>query len=195
MDCTSQHSAEIQAAAAIVQAISALVIVGLTIWLARSTGTYAGLTRDSLEVSKNQFDREWLPHWHLALQNVEKGVTRLEVFNLSKNSSHVTHLSVRVEAEPHIIKQFDLDLPMLGQHREHVESNIAAHILETVRPLALEGAWQGVLEIAVVFLLAHTDEPRPSKWFPYRVAVRNGQITELRPKMPYIAADLARVRE
>jgi hypothetical protein len=191
MDCFSQHSAEIQVAAAIVQAISALVIVGLTVCLARSTGIYARLTKDSLEVARRQFEREWLPHWHLAMQNVERGVTRLQVFNLSKNSSHVTHLRVRVETEPHSVKQFDLDLPMLGQHREQVESNISAYILETVRPLALEGAWQGVLEIAVVFLLAHTDEPRPSKWFPYRIAVRNGEITELRSKMPFIAADLS----
>jgi hypothetical protein len=191
MNCFSQHSTEIQAVAAIVQAISAGVIVWLTIRPTRSTETYSGLTRDSLEVSKKQFDREWLPHWHLAMQNVERGVTRLKVLNLSKNSSHVTHLRIRVEAEPHSVKQFDLDLPILGQHSEQVESNIAAHIVETVRPLALEGAWQGVLEIAVVFLLAHTDEPRPSKWFPYRVAVRDGQITELRPKMPYIAADLS----
>jgi len=44
------------------QAVSAIAIVGLTIWLARSTNTNAGLTCDSLEVARNQFEREWLPY-------------------------------------------------------------------------------------------------------------------------------------
>jgi len=153
--------------------------------------SHADASRDNVIAAKDALEREWLPHWHLAMQNIERGVTRLKVSNLSKNSSRVTHLRVRIEAEPRSVKQFELDLPMLGERSENVDSNIAAYIIDTVRPLAPQGAWQGVLEIAVVFLLAHTDEPRPSKWFPFKLAVRDGKVIEVKPKMPYIAADLS----
>lgn len=189
MDFLHHFALAIELAAVLIQALAAAVIVYLTFRLVRATDTYAGLTRDSLRISRQQFDRELLPHWHIALEKMDRDGTRLIVFNLSKSSARITHLCLRVEAEPQSVKQFDLDLPMPGQQREHVQHNVMAHIVEAVQPLMLEGSWQGVLEIAVVFLLAETDEPRPSKWFPYRVAVRDGHITELRPKMPYIAAN------
>jgi len=190
MEWFHHHPSAISAGAAIVQALAAAVIVYLTFRLVRATDTYARLTRESLQLARIQFEREWLPDWYLALVATGGGITQLIVYNLSRNSARVTHLFLRVESEPESRRQFDLDLALPGQHMEQFSKDLTPYIMETIRPFALEHAWHGVLEVAIGFLVSGADEPRPSKSFPFRVAVRDGRVTELRPKMPYIAGDL-----
>src|SRR6202521_895518 len=43
--------------------------------------SHADASRDNAIAAKDSFEREWLPHWHLTIQNVDRGVTRLNVFN------------------------------------------------------------------------------------------------------------------
>lgn len=192
MNCFSQHAPEIQTAAAIVQAISAGIIVWLTIRLARSTETYAGLTRDSLNVAREQFEREWLPYWHLLLTHDTVDMNdeiRLAVTNLSRNSARVTHLFMRIETEPGSLKQWVLDMPLPGLERESF--NATEHLRETIQPNIMGGSWQGVVEVRVAFVVAGADAPRPSSWFPFKIAVTNDKIVGVRPRVPYIASSLS----
>ena len=193
MNWFNQHAPEIQTAAAIAQALSAGVIVCLTIWLAHSTNTYAGLTRESLDLSKKQFDREWLPYWHLSLVQDTLDManeTHLRVANLSRNSARVTHLFIRAESEPRSLKQWDFDLPLAGLEKE--STYVTRYLLETIQPRVTGGPWRGVVVVAIGFVVAGTDEPRPSSWFPFKITVQDGKVIEVKPKVPYIAVDLSK---
>jgi len=190
MDCFSQSVPGLQTVVSVVQAISAIAIVCLTIWLARSTNTYAGLTRESLEVARRQFEREWLPYWHLSLDLDTldmRNEVRLHIRNLSRNSARVTHLFLRVESDIGSERHWPFDSAFAG---------LESHILTVTLPVQqiledklLGGSWQGGVEVAVGFVVAGTDEPRPSAWFPFNVAVRDSLIIGFRPKVPYIARE------
>jgi hypothetical protein len=175
---------------AIVQAVSALAVAYLTYRLVLATDLYARITREALGLNTRQYERELLPNWHISFAPAEAGVAWLRIFNLSRSSARVTHLFIRVESENEPeSRRFPLDLGMPSAHRE-ITGDIAPCIVETVNPYIVNGDWNGVLEIGVVFLLAGASEPRPSERFQFRVAVRGGQFREAAPKLPYIAGDL-----
>jgi hypothetical protein len=177
---------------AIVQAVSALAVAYLTYRLVRATDLYALITREALALSTKQYEQELLPNWHISFATSAPlpGVAQLNIFNLSKSATRVTHLFIRTasEDEPEA-RRFPLDLGMPSGHRETTR-DVAPHILETIRPYLVNNDWNGILEIGVVFLLAGSAEPRPSARFEFRAAVRNGQFIEATPKLPFIAGDL-----
>lgn len=159
----------ILAGAAIIQAVAALVIIYLTRQLARSTNTYATVTR-------TQFDREWQPNLHLTLFS-EGSATRLRIVNLSRNAVVVTHLFIHIEGTTEEWGQFDLNIPLPGLV-ERESGDLTAHINEVIQPYVQEHAWSGGLTLRVGFLLARV--PRPSEPVSYRAAVKNGYVSELK---------------
>ena len=176
---------------AIVQALSAAIVAYLTFRLVRATDLYATITRQSLALAAKQYEQELLPNWHISFAPAEPGVAKLIIFNLSKSSVRVTHLFVRVESENESeVRRFPLDLGMPSGYRQTTE-DVAEYILEAVKPYVVNGEWNGILEIGVVFLLAGSTEPRPSARFQFRTAVRLGQFAAATPKLPYIAGDLS----
>jgi len=113
---------------------------------------------------------------------------RLYITNLSRNSARVTHLFFRVESDLASHKQLDLDLPLAGSEKGFAD--VTKYVRGTVQNHVMGGAWQGVIEIRLGFVVAGTSEPRPSPWFPFKVAAQKGQVVEVISKMPYIAVDL-----
>ena len=182
----------VQAGSALIQAATAVLIVLLTRRLVRATDSYAQITQQSFALSNRQFEQELLPHWHISFSPAGvTGVALLRILNMSKSSARITHLFIRViepenEPEP---RRFPLDLGMPSGHQE-VTGNVARSILEVVNGYLVNGDWNGVLEMGVVFSLAGSPEPRPSNRFFFRVAVRDGVFTEATARLPYIAADL-----
>jgi hypothetical protein len=182
----------LQTAAAIIQAVSAVAIVILTIRLARATNKYAELTHDSLELARKQFEREWLPYWHirLSLDTLDMAYAlRLHVRNMSKNSARVTHLLLQREMQPQSRAQWPLDLA-LAQF-EWQAHNVSTPVDAMIQSEVVGGEWHGVIEAAVAFVVAGTKEPRPSEWFPFKIAVQSGRVIDVKPKVPFIVADLA----
>jgi hypothetical protein len=175
---------------AIIQALSAIAIVYLTYRLASSTDTYARLTGELVAVTRRQLEREFLPNWHISFAPIENGMVRLKIFNLSRASARITHLFIRVQSEDETEpRRFPLDLGMPSEH-EITTRDISQDIVEAVNPYFVNGDWNGILEIGVVFLLATSPEPRPTERFQFRAAARNRQLTEVTPKLPFIAGDL-----
>jgi len=175
---------------AIVQAVSAAMVAYLTYRLARTTELYSRITGQALGLSREQFERELLPNWHISFAPSDAGVASLRIFNLSKNSARVTHLFMRAESENEPeVRRFPLDLGMPSGHRE-LTADVAPSIMETVNPYLVNGDWNGTLEVGVVFLLAGSSEPRPSDGFQFRVAIRQGRFAQAAPKLPYIAGGL-----
>ena len=179
----TQHAAEVQAVAAVLQFLTAVAVVWLTYQLVRITGRYADLTRDSLVVATAQFEREYLPNWHLLLKRQENdGTLRLLIKNLSKSSVVVTNVSVRCETpELGVSHLLEIDLPL-----ESLEANftpdLTAQVNEAVRPQVLDRAWNGTLGVRLVFELAGAAEARPTEWFGFRVAVRDDRVIEAKRK-------------
>ncbi len=167
----------LQAGAAVVQALTAIVIVWLTCRLVRATNTYARLTEKSL-------DWEWRPSMHLAIRLDDSSV-RLRVFNLAKISVVVTHLFVQIDREEEI-KKFNVDLPIPGLKREESE-DLTERILETVSLHMTNGSWDGRLLLSVGFLVSGADEPRRSKPVRYHVVVRDRRVVQATRIPPYAA--------
>ena len=175
---------------AIIQALSALAIVYLTYRLASSTDTYARLTGELVAVTSRQLEREFLPNWHISFLPIENGVVRLKIFNLSRASARIIYLTIKVHSEDETQpRRFSLDLGMPSEH-EIISRDISQDIVEAVSPYVVNGEWRGILEIGLEFLLATSLEPRPSEKFQFRAAVRNRQLVEATPKLPFIAGDL-----
>jgi len=181
---------------AIVQALSALTVAVLTYFLLRATNQYATLTRASLQLATRQFEQELLPHWHISFapSQPQEGIALLKIFNLSKNAASITQIFMRAVSEnEQESRRFPLDVGMPSGHWE-LTPDEGHHILETVTPYLVDGNWTGTLEIGVVFLLAEGLEPRPSKKFPFRIAIRDGRFRSATPISPYIAGDLGEAK-
>jgi len=179
---------------AIVQAFSALTVAVLTYFLLRATNQYAALTRASLQLATKQFEQELLPHWHISFAPSPEGVASLKISNLSKNAASITQLFMRAASEnEQESRRFPLDMGMPSGHSE-ITNDVAHQISETIDQYLIDGNWTGTLEIGVVFLLAAGLEPRPSKKFPFRIAIRDGRFRSATPILPYIAGDLGEAK-
>jgi hypothetical protein len=160
------------------QLLVGAAIVWLTYRLVRATDLYAGLTREAL-------DREWRPHLHLAIR-LDQQITRLRVFNLSKNSVLVTHLFLQIDKEQEI-KKFNLDLPIPGLQSQESE-DVTGHILDIVRLHMTTGAWDGHLWLSMGFLVSGGDELRRSQPpVRYHLVVRDGHVAQATRIPPYAA--------
>jgi len=187
----SEYSAAIQAIAALIQAATAIIIVWLTCRLAKATADYTKLTKDILDLTRQQDSRALLPNWHLSFVPSTDGTLGLKILNLSRNSARVTHLFIRVETEGETeARRFPLDLGMPAGSEQW--KDIAACILEAVKPYIMHGDWAGNLEIGIVFQLAESPEPRPSAGFSFRAVVRGDCFKEASARLPFIAGDLGR---
>ena len=191
------------AIAAIVQSVTAIIIVILTWRLVhqttnyvQTTNRYADITRDTLEINTRQLAlneaqvrRELAPSWHVALLNVEaEDRASLRIFNLSKSAARVLYFLLTIESEPTSTRQFELDLPLPAGESQETRF-ISQGILETLRPWMDFGgkSWKGVLEVRLIFSLAGSVEPLPlSPPFRFRMEIRNGHIVGVKPKLPYI---------
>lgn len=170
----SEHSTLIQAGAAIIQAVAAGLIAYLTWRLAQSTHNYATLTRQSLELTRTQFEREWQPNLHLTLFREELAV-KLRVVNLSRNAVVVTRLFIQIDGNEERT-EFDLDIPLQGlAQRESGDLN--GQIWQAVLPYVQEYAWSGVLKLSVGFLMAGISSPSNPVF--YHASMHNGRVTEL----------------
>jgi hypothetical protein len=74
---------------AIVQAVSAAIVAFLTYRLVRATDLYARIMGQALGLSREQFEHELLPNWHISFEPAEAGVAWLSIFNLKR-----THLII-----------------------------------------------------------------------------------------------------
>ena len=176
-----QHANLVLAGAAIIQAVAAGLIAYLTFRLSQSTHIYATLTRDSLELARTHFEREWQPNLHLTLFLQDPAV-KLRVINLSRNAVVVTHVFVKIEGKEEI-RQFDLDMPLPGLV-ERESDDLTVHIQKMVEPDVPDRVWSGMLHVSVGFRL--TEVPRPSRWVSYEATMRNGYVDALKIRKPSI---------
>jgi len=144
MCCTELSSSQIQAAAAVVQAIGAAVIVVLTIRLANATETYATLTKGLLDLNRSEHEREWLPQVHLQLSTTaDPPAANLKIINLSRNTFLTTHLFINVE-DSKDVSQFELDIPV-GPLVSMETGNLGPYIVKAALPYLKNHEWSGVV--------------------------------------------------
>jgi len=189
-----QHAALLEALAAAVQALAAAAIVGLT-WkivcvtkaYTEHTKKYTELTASAVALTKQQFDREWLPQLHISLTLTtmvapQPPVPRLIVHNLSKPSVVITRLFLATDEQANI-KSFPVDFPVMGLNTAESE-DITPYVRNLITSVSHEQRWSGVLKINVGFSVANI--PRPGEWVAYQVTTNNGYITEARKKSPVV---------
>lgn len=185
-----QWPAIMMAISAVVQGITAIIIVCLTRRLVRGTDTYALLTKAALDLNTKQYEGDVSPMWHLTLvpAGTNDNEVWLKVSNLSKNSAIVTYLLIRAESEGESEpRKFLLDVGLPGL-REHI-SNVRQFIVETVGAHLVDGEWTGVLEVAVAFTLTDSAAQLPSPPFRFKMTIREGRITSAQARLAGISVE------
>lgn len=121
--------------AAAVQALAAVAVALLTIALVVVTGVYARITRGALQLSRQQFEKQWKPDLRImATPELPQGRVKLEMFNMAIHSALVTHLVLEfgegngARSGQHTFKHL---VPGYGS-REAEISNLVLHSARTL---------------------------------------------------------------
>jgi hypothetical protein len=180
--------ATVQAISAGLQVLTAIAIVWLTRDLAKTTRTYASLTKLSLDLNTKQYQGDFKPMWHLTLYPTvgdANNTVWMRLVNLSRNSARITHLLIRVSDEDQDFQKVILDNGLAG-HREMQEA-VQDSILHVLEPHLIDGEWNGLIELAVAY---HGWDliPQRSETFPFKIVVRDKKIKSANAKMPTIIA-------
>lgn len=178
MECLNNNTNAIQAIAAV--AIACLT--GVLVW---ATLRYARAADKSLQLSKEQLDREWRPHLHVEVRKTKEGDAMMFVTNLAKPSVLVKTLRIRIdETGQYPATIHPLNIPLLGGHGD--KKNIARDLVEELQfrglvPTILQPShqWRGAMSVSLVFESAGTYPE--TKWVGFVVTVRHNAIAELDP--------------
>jgi hypothetical protein len=185
------------AAAAIVQAGTAIIIVLLTRRLVRVTQAYATLTKSAVDISDKQYqlstkqyEDEASPMWHLSLSVLDSPDNQLwlKLHNLSKNSAIVSYLFVRAESEGDQESQkfvLDIGLPALQSDSR----NIREQVLRAVEQHLENKEWSGIIEVSVVFTLGASDAQLVSPPSRFKIAIRNGRVTSVQRRLQSVSVE------
>lgn len=193
----TQWPAIVQAASALAQVITAIIIVCLTRRLVQVTETYATLTKvatdisnKQYELSTKQYDDDASPMWHVSLSAFDSAENELwlKLHNLSNKSAIVTYVLIRVESEgEEEARKFVIDLGLPGLTSD--SRNIRQHILQAVESHIDQGQWSGIIELSVVFTLGASDVQLPSQPFRFKVAFHNGRFTSVQRRLQSISVE------
>lgn len=193
----TQWPAIIQAASALAQVITAIIIVLLTRRLVRVTETYATLTKvatdisnKQYELSTKQYDADASPMWHLSLSAFDSDENELwlKLHNLSNKSVIVTYVLIRVESEDEQEpRKFVIDVGLPGITSE--SRNIRNQILQAVESHIDQGQWVGIIEVSVVFTLGASDVQLPSQPFRFKLAFHDGRFTSVQRRLQGISVE------
>ena len=143
--------------AAAIQALAALGVVLLTAFLVWATLRYANLTAQSLQLTRDQFERQWHVDIRLTLLKESPRVAALQITNLSVPPAFLQNLTVRVNGEPPSQEtNYPLNKLIAGTHSESID--IYEQLIKSLVNRGLissapkEGAeWAGDMAINVSF--------------------------------------------
>jgi len=162
----------LQTVISIIPLLATIVTTLVTVILARATLRYAAATDKSLELAREQFEREWAPELHIHIERLSEEDAKVIITNLAKSSVLLQLVQIRKIHDAVPFAKYPLNHPLVG----------GRSWMEDVgdRFLALGSQeFRGTVAASATFFcsgrLYRTD------WFRFQVEVRRGEIRRLDP--------------
>jgi hypothetical protein len=152
--------------------IATVVTTFFSVILARATLRYVEATDKSLNLAREEFEREWSPDLHIKLERVSGTEVRVIVTNLAKSSVLLQLLQLRKISHAVPFERHRLNDPLVGGMTWTQELGN--------RILACTGKeFEGPIAASMTFYssgrMFRTD------WFRSHIQVRNGRVLSLEP--------------
>jgi hypothetical protein len=149
-----------------------IVTTILSVVLARATLRYAKAADHSLEVSREQFEREWAPELHVRLERASTADAKIIITNLARTSVLLQLVQFRTMTHAMPFERQYLNDPLVG-------GNIwTQHIGDRV--LAMTGRdFEGTIAASVSFYAA--GRLYRSDWFRFDVEIVRGRFEKVEP--------------
>ena len=155
-----------------IPAIATIVTTFFSVVLARATLRYVESTDRSLELAREEFERQWNPDLHIKLERVSPSEARIVVTNLAKTSVLLQLLQLRKLTHATPFERCRLNDPLVGGLTWQQEMG--------KRILACTGyEFEGPIAAAMTFYAA--GRMYRTDWFRSQIVVREGRIVSLEP--------------
>ena len=152
--------------------IATIVTTFFSVILARATLRYVESTDRSLELAREEFERQWNPDLHIKLERTSPTEARIIVTNLAKTSVLLQLLQLRKLTHATPFERCRLNDPLVGGLTWEQEMG--------KRILACTGyEFEGPIAAAMTFYAA--GRMYRTDWFRSQIVVRDGHIVSLEP--------------
>jgi hypothetical protein len=152
--------------------IATIVTTFFSVVLARATLRYVESTDRSLELAREEFEREWNPDLHIKMERISPTEARIIVTNLAKTSVLLQLLQLRMLSHATPFERFRLNDPLVGGMTWTQEMG--------KRLIASTGVeFEGPIAVAMTFYAA--GRMYRTDWFRSQIVVRDGHIVTLEP--------------
>jgi hypothetical protein len=152
--------------------IATIVTTFFSVILARATLRYVESTDRSLELAREEFERQWNPDLHIKLERTSPTEARIIVTNLAKTSVLLQLLQLRKLTHATPFERCRLNDPLVGGLTWELEMG--------KRILACTGyEFEGPIAAAMTFYAA--GRMYRTDWFRSQIVVRDGHIVSLEP--------------
>jgi len=149
-----------------------IVTTILSVVLARATLRYAKAADHGLELSREQFEREWAPELHVRLERASTADARIIITNLARASVLLQLVQLRTMTHAMPFDRQYLNDPLVGGN------TWTHHIGERI--LAITGNdFEGTIAASVSFYAA--GRLYRSDWFRFDVEIERGRFQKVEP--------------
>ncbi len=94
--------------------LATIVTTLVTVILARATLRYAAATDKSLELAREQFEREWAPELHIHIERLDEEQAKIIITNLAKSSVLLQLVQIRKIHDAVPFAKYPLNHPLVG---------------------------------------------------------------------------------
>ncbi len=149
-----------------------IVTTILSVVLARATLRYAKAADRGLELSREQFEREWAPELHVRLERASTADAKVVITNLARASVLLQLVQLRTMTHAMPFERQYLNDPLVGGN------SWTQHIGERI--LAITGRdFEGTIAASVSFYAA--GRLYKSDWFRFDIEVERGRFEKIDP--------------
>jgi hypothetical protein len=149
-----------------------IVTTLLSVVLARATLRYAKAADRGLELSREQFEREWAPELHVRLERASTADAKIVITNLARAAVLLQLVQLRTMTHAMPFERQYLNDPLVGGN------TWTQHIGERI--LAITGNdFEGTLAASVSFYSA--GRLYKSDWFRFDVEIQRGRFEKVEP--------------
>jgi hypothetical protein len=149
-----------------------IVTTILSVVLARATLRYAKAADHSLELSREQFEREWAPELHVRLERASTADARIVITNLARASVLLQLVQLRTMTHAMPFERQYLNEPLVGG------TTWTQHIGDRIRAMS-GNDFEGTIAASVSFYSAgrlyRTD------WFRFDIEIVRGRFEKVEP--------------
>jgi hypothetical protein len=168
----NQHAVPFTLILAYIPLIATVVTTIVSLVLVRATLRYTESSDRSLALSREQFEREWLPELHIKLERLSARDARILVTNLAKISVLMQMVQMRKLSMAVPSMRSFLNEPLVGgmTWNEDLGKRLFACTGEN---------YEGQIAVSITFYAA--GRMYRTDWFRFQVQVRNNQLQKLDP--------------